>query len=259
MEVYSIDNADDINYVLDVVEKTWGSLSPINRDLLVAMEFHGGIILMAEDGGKIVGIQVSVPGRRRGHSYLYSHVTGVIPEYRDLNVGSKLKLRQKDLAIQMGFNLIAWTFDPALAKNAYFNIVRLGTIARSYHINFYGSMVDHLNSGLPTDRLVAEWWIDRPREMPNNKRKIDMTSGEVPDPDALEPETTVTVSIPENFEKIKKDDMERALQIRLNIRKTLTELLKSGYIILDFKKETHSYVLVNNESIKHRYGEKIFD
>ena len=74
-----------------------------------------------------------------------------------------LKLEQRKEALGRGIQLIEWTFDPLEAKNAYFNVERLGAIARRYPPNQYGTTSSQLHGGLPTDRLVAEWYIASPR------------------------------------------------------------------------------------------------
>ena len=56
-----------------------------------------------------------------------------------------------------------WTFDPLEIKNSYFNLERLGAIARRYNVNQYGITSSPLQGGLPTDRLVAEWWLKSKR------------------------------------------------------------------------------------------------
>ncbi len=102
---------------------------------------------------------MSLPGYREGKSYLHSHMLAVLPEYRNAGLGRKLKLAQRDDALARGFDLMEWTFDPLEIKNAHLNIVRLGAIARRYMPDFYGPSTSPLQGGLPTDRLVAEWWL----------------------------------------------------------------------------------------------------
>ena len=74
-----------------------------------------------------------------------------------------MKLAQRTGAQERGIDLIEWTFDPLDVKNAFFNIERLGAIVRRYLRNQYGVSSSVLHGGLPTDRLVAEWWIGKPR------------------------------------------------------------------------------------------------
>ena len=76
-----------------------------------------------------------------------------------MGIGRRLKLFQRQDALARGFELIEWTFDPLEIKNAYLNIEKLGAIARRYTLNQYGITTSPLQGGLPTDRLVAEWWL----------------------------------------------------------------------------------------------------
>jgi predicted GNAT superfamily acetyltransferase len=112
---------------------------------------------------------------------------GVLPAYRNTGLGRRLKLEQREYALARGVDLIEWTFDPLELKNAFFNIERLGAIARRYVHNQYGRTSSHLHGGLPTDRLVAEWWIRSPRveaivnggvlERPEVKARIEVAAG----------------------------------------------------------------------------------
>jgi predicted GNAT superfamily acetyltransferase len=125
----------------------------------------GGQLLGAFDAGRMIAFCVAIPGLKAGGKvYLHSHMLGVLPEYRNAGVGRQLKLRQRDDALARGLDLIEWTFDPLDLKNAYFNVERLGAVVRSYLRNQYGVSSSALHGGLPTDRLVAEWWIGKPRK-----------------------------------------------------------------------------------------------
>ena len=83
----------------------------------------------------------------------------VLPQYRNTGLGRRLKLAQRDDALERGIDLMEWTFDPLEIKNAHLNIARLGAIARRYMRNIYGPSTSPLQGGLPTDRLVVEWWL----------------------------------------------------------------------------------------------------
>jgi predicted GNAT superfamily acetyltransferase len=127
----------------------------------------GGQAFGAYDGDKLVGFLLAIPGLKPdGRAYLHSHMMGVLPEYRNHGIGRQLKLRQRDEAIARGIDLIEWTFDPMQLKNAWFNIEGLGAIVRRYVRNQYGISSSALQGGLPTDRLVAEWWVRAERIRP---------------------------------------------------------------------------------------------
>ena len=111
----------------------------------------------------MVGFTLALAGVHEGRPFLHSHMTAVLESFRDRGVGRKLKLFQRDDALARGFQLVEWTFDPLELKNAHFNFMRLGAIARRFIPNCYGVTESPLHAGMPTDRLVAEWWLDSPR------------------------------------------------------------------------------------------------
>ena len=123
----------------------------------------GGQVLGAFDGDTMVGFTMAIVGIRNKSPYFHSHMTGVLPEYRDRKVGRSLKLFQREEALSRDIRLIEWTFDPLETRNAHFNLNRLGAIARTYIRNFYGVTTSPLHRNLPTDRLLAEWHLDSPR------------------------------------------------------------------------------------------------
>jgi predicted GNAT superfamily acetyltransferase len=131
--------------------------------LFVVGEKIGGQVIGAFDHDRLIGFAFAIPGARAGHSYLHSHMLAVHPDYRDAGVGRRLKLFQREDAIARGFELMEWTFDPLEIKNAYLNIEKLGAIARRYYVNQYGITSSPLHGSLPSDRLVAEWWLKSQR------------------------------------------------------------------------------------------------
>ena len=112
---------------------------------------------------ELIGFALAIPGMRNGHCYLHSHMLAVRQQYRNRGLGRRIKLFQREDALARGFELMEWTFDPLEIKNAYLNIEKLGAIARRYNVNQYGITSSPLQGGLPTDRLVAEWWMKSKR------------------------------------------------------------------------------------------------
>jgi predicted GNAT superfamily acetyltransferase len=156
----------ELREVVALQKTIWGfddaDLLPF-RMMVVATKI-GGQLLGAFDGDRMVAFCMAIPGLKSPlKPYLHSHMLGVLPDYRNAGLGRQLKLRQKDGALARGIDLIEWTFDPLDMKNAYFNIERLGAVVRRYLRNQYGISSSLLHGGLPTDRCVAEWWIDRPK------------------------------------------------------------------------------------------------
>ncbi len=127
--------------------------------LFVLAQKIGGQVLGAFDGDVLVAFAMAIPGIRAGHPYLHSHMLAVRERYRNAGLGRRLKLLQCREALKGGYDLIEWTFDPLEITNAHLNIARLGAVARRYNVNQYGCMSSALQGGLPSDRLVAEWWL----------------------------------------------------------------------------------------------------
>jgi predicted GNAT superfamily acetyltransferase len=131
--------------------------------MFVVAEKVGGQVMGAFDGKEMVGFALSIPGTRSGHVYLHSHMLAVRKDHRNSGLGRRLKLLQREEALERGIELIEWTFDPLEIKNAYLNVEKLGAIARRYNINQYGITSSPLQGGLPSDRLIAEWWLKSKR------------------------------------------------------------------------------------------------
>ena len=131
--------------------------------MFVVADKVGGQVMGAFDGKEMIGFALSVPGTRTGHVYLHSHMLAVRKDHRNGGLGRHLKLLQREDALARGIELIEWTFDPLEIKNAYLNLEKLGAIARRYNINQYGITSSPLQGGLPSDRLIAEWWLKSKR------------------------------------------------------------------------------------------------
>lgn len=155
---------EELHDCVALQKEVWGfadvELVPLR--MFVVAEKIGGQVIGAFLEKGLVGFAFAVPGSR-GHSYLYSHMLAVREDFRNAGLGRRLKLFQREDALVRGFELMEWTFDPLEIKNAYLNIEKLGAIARRYNVNQYGITTSHLQGGLPTDRLVAEWWLKSKR------------------------------------------------------------------------------------------------
>jgi predicted GNAT superfamily acetyltransferase len=125
----------------------------------------GGILLAAYDrdhGDQPVGFVLGLLARRDGRLYHASHMLATDPAYQGRGIGAALERRQREAALAQGLDLMTWTFDPLIARNAHLNLHKLGAISRTYHEDYYGPMDDRFNGGLPTDRLLVEWRLDAP-------------------------------------------------------------------------------------------------
>jgi predicted GNAT superfamily acetyltransferase len=88
---------------------------------------------------------------------LHSHIAGVRAAGLGRSVGFALKVHQRAWCLRRDVRLIAWTYDPLIRRNGYFNLVKLGARPAEYLRNFYGVMDDVINGGTETDRMLVHW------------------------------------------------------------------------------------------------------
>ena len=151
---------------------------------LFAFAESGGLVGGAyDDHGDLIGFSAAWLGREAAtrRVYLQSQLVGVLASHRDRGVGLRLKLHQRDHALEQGLALVKWTFDPLRPRNAVLNLHKLGAVARRFVPDFYGEIPGRLNAGRPSDRLWAEWYVGSAHVM----RRL--RGGEVPRPPAGEP------------------------------------------------------------------------
>jgi predicted GNAT superfamily acetyltransferase len=158
-------------------------------------------------------------------------MTAVLEPFRDRGVGRKLKLFQRDDALARGFQLVEWTFDPLELKNAHFNFMRLGAIARRFIPNCYGVTESPLHAGMPTDRLVAEWWLDSPHV----NSLLAAASVEVhaqatrPQTQSEPPTGAATISVPLNVTELRLKDRAAAQRIQSDVRAQFESCFARGF------------------------------
>jgi predicted GNAT superfamily acetyltransferase len=188
--------------------------------LFVVASETGGQVLGAFQGSDLVGFTLAIAGWRARRPFLHSHMTAVLEGFRDRGVARRLKLHQREDALARGINLVEWTFDPLVTKNAYFNFMRLGAIARRYLPNAYGITTSPLHGSLPTDRLVAEWHL-------RSRRVLRAVSGK--QSKVRRPKRVVRITIPSNLEELRSSDPLRAGVLQSEVRVQFVEWLALGY------------------------------
>ncbi|HXW55595.1 MAG TPA: hypothetical protein VEJ67_07610 [Candidatus Cybelea sp.] len=202
---------------VELEQATWGEDVVVPSTIFVVAQHTGGQIIGAFDGAKMVGFTLALPGVRDGQPFLHSHMTAVAAAYRDRGVGRRLKLFQRYEALKRGIHLVEWTFDPLEIKNAYFNLVRLGAVARRYIQNCYGFTESPLHAGLPTDRLVAEWWLDSDRVKNILADNPPALAGPM-----------ARVSLPANIGEIRASDREEGARHQARARDQFQKFFRAG-------------------------------
>jgi chorismate synthase len=174
---------DDYDACVRLQREVWGlsDLEITSAIQLVATVHAGGLLLVAEIEGEVVGFCYAFAALRGGEAHLHSDMLAVRPAARGRGVGLRLKWAQREEALGRGLRLVTWTFDPLRAGNARLNLHHLGAASREVLPDFYGTTSSALHHGLATDRLLVRWELDRPRVA----RRAAGEPTTTPDPDVL--------------------------------------------------------------------------
>ena len=199
--------------------------------MFVVADKVGGQVMGAFDGDAMVGFALSVPGTRTGHVYLHSHMLAVRKDHRNSGLGRRLKLMQREDAMARGIELIEWTFDPLEIKNAYLNLEKLGAIARRYNINQYGITSSPLQGGLPSDRLIAEWWLKSKRV-----EKL-LETGKNP---AIQAESSISVPAQIYEWKAAAETRAKAQHVQERNREQFLRAFSHGLAVLGYERDAES-------------------
>jgi predicted GNAT superfamily acetyltransferase len=234
---------------MELERVVWGSgeIDVVPSAVFVVVAEAGGQVLGAFDreaGCGMVGFCLALAAFRGEQRYLHSHMTAVVPEYQNRGIGRMLKLFQRADALERGIELVEWTFDPLEVRNAYFNLVRLGAIARRFLPNVYGITTSPLHSGLPTDRLVAEWWL-------RSARVLAAVEAGKAEPRERSPRSAgaakaaASIFVPKEIVDWRKSDPRRAAECQAQVREGFQHWMSRGYAVtgLELNAEGGNYLL----------------
>src|SRR5262249_33068160 len=230
LTIRKCEGIEEFNACVALQKEVWNfaDIDLIPLRMFVVSEKIGGQIIGAFSGDELVGFAFSIPGSRAGHAYLHSHMLAVRSTFRNQGLGRRLKLAQRDDALQRGFELMEWTFDPLEIKNAHLNLARLGAIARRYSINHYGFSSTPLQGGLPTDRLLAEWWL-------KSKRGVNLL--EPGRPPQFQVEMRIEVPAEIYAWKASAADRPRAAEIQKQNRELFRRSFSHGLAVLKYERD----------------------
>src|SRR5688500_3484029 len=263
IQIRDLTTIDEFRQVVGLEKAIWGYTD--EGDLVTVPVFiftvHRGAMLIgafapstSPAAGKMVGFAYAVVGMKHGKPMMWSHMAGVLPDFRG-GLGFRLKLAQRDRALAQGYDLIEWTFDPLQAMNAHFNFAKLGGIVEEYAPNFYGESTSALHRGTPTDRVVLSWKINEPhviRRIEQASSALRVKSHEIAEApivnttvmdgewrktkkiDLTIKERRLWIEIPTGFTDMQQRAPERALAWRMDVRQMFDEYIAKRYRAVDF-------------------------
>lgn len=243
VSVRGLEDLADLERVVGLFTGIWGRSDnpPMTLELLRALTKAGNYVGGAFEGERLVGACVGF-FHAPGEDALHSHIAGVSTTGR--HVGFALKLHQRSWALLHGVSEIAWTFDPLVARNAYFNLVKLAATPTEYLPNFYGPMIDAINGDDDSDRLLVRWRLTDPAvalasagQGAGADVEAERAAGAVvalgtdedggPAPGRLDGPTAL-VAVPPDIGSLREADPVLAQRWRVAVREALTGLAAQG-------------------------------
>lgn len=240
IEIREVTTVEELQGCVDLQREVFATPdlenSPVRH--LIVTKYAGGFTLGAFDGAKMVGFVLSVPmfygdgGKKRA---FYSHMTAVDKKYQNSGIGAKLKWAQRERSLQEGVDYIKWTFQPVQARNAFFNLERLGAVIKIYMPNFYGT--DYTTSaeqdsvrGVDSDRLFADWFLNSPKTVALSKGEKFVETGEV----------VRAIEIPNNWNQLVVADTARAIAEQDRIKREFQAAFAEGLVCKGFERSETS-------------------
>ncbi|HWD05484.1 MAG TPA: GNAT family N-acetyltransferase [Amycolatopsis sp.] len=249
VDIRELDDLSELAAIIELYEEIWRPTAapPVSTELLRALSKAGNYVAAAYDGPKLVGACVGFFAAPVDNA-LHSHIAGASALVTGRHVGYALKLHQRAWALTHGVHVIEWTFDPLVARNAYFNIAKLGGRPAEYLPNFYGGMDDGINGGDDSDRLLVRWDLVS-REVVDACAGVPQSVDTAPVPGAAfalgrgarggpvagtAGEGVVLVAVPNDVEKLRISDPRQAKEWRAAVREVLGGLLADGARVTGF-------------------------
>jgi predicted GNAT superfamily acetyltransferase len=237
--------ADDLDAAGRLIGRVWElrddlaypDLQTLRAYLMAGEPLLGAFLAgRAHDTDALVGASIGFVGTHPGGMHVHSHITGIEPAYQHAGIGYAIKLVQREWALARGIDQIRWTFDPLIARNAYFNLTKLGARATAYHANVYGEMADGVNAGDASDRVETVWDLEAPVGRPEPDLDALMAAGaevilsldgEVWRETRLVP--TLLACVPPDIVSVRRTDPDAARRWRIAARDTIGRALDLGY------------------------------
>ncbi|MEA2668880.1 MAG: hypothetical protein QOJ33_1814 [Chloroflexota bacterium] len=239
---------EDLHELAELFASVWGRPGepPINSDILKALAQSGNYIVGAHARQRLVGGLVGwFGGVPPQELHMHSHILGVVAGSDAHGLGFELKQHQRVWCMARGVNVIEWTTDPLVRRNAYFNLTKLAAQAREYLVNFYGEMTDGINAGEESDRLLITWPLDAPSveaaaagrspepnldELLGGGAGAVLSVGDTGEPVEVASSSRVLLcQVPEDIVALRRSDPVLARSWRNALRRKLTGAIAAGY------------------------------
>jgi predicted GNAT superfamily acetyltransferase len=233
----------------EIQEETWGRgfSERVPTAILRVSQLMGGVTAGAfQHDGRMLGFVYGLTGLRHGRLAHWSDMLAVREEAQGHHIGERLKHFQREQVRALGVEVMYWTFDPLVARNAHLNLNRLGARVEMYVEDMYGSHTGSpVHGAMPTDRLVVEWDLHTTRASSPDAGQPEASDRDAPLLNPVDPQgrpatcaaldaTSVRVQVPDDMSAVRARDDALPLRWRLSVRNTMHPLLASGYHVSRF-------------------------
>ncbi|MCY7348609.1 MAG: GNAT family N-acetyltransferase [Pyrinomonadaceae bacterium] len=248
IEIRQCSTVEDLSRCVALQRETFAlpeiEISPVRH--FIVTEHAGGFTLGAFSGAELVGFVLSVPAFFGNEKFFYSHMAAVKRDFQSSGIGAKLKWAQRETALTRNVKFIKWTFQPVQARNAFFNLEKLGVIIKSYEPNYYGTDYATLPEqtkkiGLDSDRLFAEWHLE--------SEKVErLANGETC---AEKDHAVKTIEIPNDWNALVKSDVKTAAAEQTRVKKEFQTAFAEHLVCRSFERSETAprYLLFRENSL----------
>jgi predicted GNAT superfamily acetyltransferase len=259
--VSELHELDDLRALRDLFAAIWDRPDepPLTLETLRALAHSGSYVAGVHAGERLVGGLVGwLGGAPSNGLHMHSHILGVAGDNQVRGLGFELKQHQRRWSLARGIDVIEWTTDPLVRRNAYFNLGKLGAQARGYLVNFYGAMADGLNAGEESDRLLIRWQLNTEQaaaaaggraaepdieSLLRDGARLVLSVGPSGEPVSGSSDARVLIcEVPEDIVALRHADPSAARSWRLAVRRALGDAFDAGYQITTAARSGH-YVL----------------
>jgi predicted GNAT superfamily acetyltransferase len=249
VELRPLTTVEDADGIARVLVATWGQEQVVPREMLRALAESGNVPYGAFAGGEMVGYVLGWVGVDEDEGlHVHSHMLATLPDRRHRGVGYALKLAQRAQALDQDIRLVRWTFDPLVARNAFFNLQKLGVVIDRFERSFYGEMTDALNRGDRSDRFMVRWDVLEPpgphvAPLPDGPLLVRRAEGERPDRGTdVVVEDAAIIEIPPDHAAIRRADPALAGSWRDVVAEAAESCLERGLVGVAFDRGRSAYL-----------------
>jgi predicted GNAT superfamily acetyltransferase len=240
VELRPLTSLQDCDEIIRVMVSTWGDYQVVPREMIRALAHSGNVPWGAVAGGELVGYVLGWAAVDADEGlHVHSHMLATTPDRRQRGVGYALKLAQRAQALEQGITFARWTFDPLIARNAYFNLHKLGAVADGFERGFYGEMTDDQNRGDRSDRFVVRWDLERgptPRAPVGDGRELIAMTDDEPRLEVRPTESNGRwfLRIPEQYQELRARRPDLAQRWRDVVADAIEACLSCGLVATGF-------------------------